>query len=143
MRSVVECQEKLIALGYSVGPMGADGLFGGESLRAYNQFRGDQGLPAVSTTTLADLNALLFPAPPKKPSWLQSLILSKALEQLKETKMLNFLSGYKTYIVAIIMVLAALAQLIGVDLPTFDGQNAGTLLSEAFAIIFLRKAVSK
>lgn len=51
---------------------------------------------------------------------------------------LAFLSGYKTYIIAIFMVLTALAQLIGLDVPSFEGQSAGHLLMEGLAIIFLR-----
>ena len=51
---------------------------------------------------------------------------------------LTFLVGYRTYLVAAAMILAALTQLLGVDLPSFDGQSAGDLLMQAFAVIFLR-----
>ena len=54
---------------------------------------------------------------------------------------LGILDGFKTYIVAAAMVLAALSQLVGVDLPSFDGQSAGQLLMEGLAILFLRKGV--
>jgi hypothetical protein len=54
---------------------------------------------------------------------------------------LGFLDGFKTYLVAAAMVLAALSQLIGVDLPSFDGQSAGQLLMEGLAILFLRKGI--
>jgi hypothetical protein len=54
---------------------------------------------------------------------------------------LPFLDGYKTYIVAAAMILAGLSQLIGVDLPSFEGQAAGHLLMEGLAIIFLRKGM--
>lgn len=54
---------------------------------------------------------------------------------------LTFLVGYRTYLVAAAMVLAAVAQLLGLDLPSFDGQSAGDLLMQAFAVIFLRKAL--
>ncbi len=53
----------------------------------------------------------------------------------------NMLDGFKTYIVAIAMVLAALSQLIGVDLPSFEGQSAGHLLMEGLAVLFLRKGM--
>ncbi len=53
----------------------------------------------------------------------------------------GFLDGFKTYLVAAAMVLAALSQLIGVDLPSFDGQSAGQLLMEGLAILFLRKGM--
>lgn len=54
---------------------------------------------------------------------------------------LGILNGFKTYIVAIAMVLAALSQLVGVDLPSFDGHSAGQLLMEGLAILFLRKGI--
>jgi hypothetical protein len=52
---------------------------------------------------------------------------------------LDFLSGYRTYLIAAAMILAAVTQLLGINLPSFDGDSAGNLLMEAFAIIFLRK----
>lgn len=54
---------------------------------------------------------------------------------------MNLLDGFKTYIVAIAMVLAAISQLVGVDLPSFDGQSAGHLLMEGLAVLFLRKGI--
>lgn len=54
---------------------------------------------------------------------------------------LDFLSGYRTYLIAAAMILAAVTQLLGINLPNFDGDNAGNLLMEAFAIIFLRKGI--
>ena len=60
----------------------------------------------------------------------------------RSTRMnLDFLDGYKTYIVAAAMLLTGLSQLLGVDLPSFDGQSAGHLLMEGLAIIFLRKGM--
>lgn len=54
---------------------------------------------------------------------------------------LGILDGFRTYIIAIAMILAALAQLIGLDIPSFDGQSAGHLLMEGLAILFLRKGM--
>ncbi len=54
---------------------------------------------------------------------------------------MNALAGYRTYIVAGLMLLSGLAQLLGMDLPALDGQAAGQLLMEALAIIFLRKGL--
>lgn len=54
---------------------------------------------------------------------------------------LGFLDGFKTYLVAAAMVLAAISQLVGVDLPSFDGHAAGQLLMEGLAILFLRKGI--
>ena len=57
-----------------------------------------------------------------------------------ETRM-DILSGYKTYIVAIFMLLAGLAQMLGIDLPTLDSGAAGSLVLEALAILFLRRGL--
>ena len=54
---------------------------------------------------------------------------------------LAFLDGYKTYLVAAAMILAGLSQLLGVDLPSFEGQSAGQLLMEGLAIFFLRRGI--
>ena len=54
---------------------------------------------------------------------------------------LAFLAGYRTYIIAAAMIVAGLGQLIGVEIPSFDGQSAGHLLMEGLAIIFLRKGM--
>ncbi|MET3896723.1 lysozyme family protein [Devosia sp. UYZn731] len=51
------------------------------------------------------------------------------------------LSGYKTYIVAAFMLIAGLAQMLGIDLPTLDSSSAGHLIMEALAVIFLRKGL--
>ena len=54
---------------------------------------------------------------------------------------LSFLDGYRTYVIAAAMLVAAISQLMGVDVPTFEGQSAGHLLMEGLAIIFLRKGI--
>lgn len=54
---------------------------------------------------------------------------------------MHFLSGYKTYIIAIAMLLAGIGQMIGVELPGFDDQTAGHLIFESLAILFLRRGL--
>lgn len=54
---------------------------------------------------------------------------------------MTYLKGYKTYVTALLMLLVGLAQLAGVDVPAFEHANAGQLMMEAFAIIFLRKGL--
>ena len=54
---------------------------------------------------------------------------------------MDILSGYKTYIMGVFMLLAGVGQLLGVDVPGFDGQTASHLIMEGFAIIFLRKGL--
>lgn len=53
--------------------------------------------------------------------------------------LMDFLKGYKTYIVAAFMLLAGLAQMLGIDLPALDGNSSGHLIMEALAVLFLRK----
>lgn len=77
MRNVTECQLRLIALGYPVGPDGADGKFGQNTLEAFNHFRASKGLGPVVNTSMAELNRLLFPeeqpvSPPKKPHFFEA-----------------------------------------------------------------------
>lgn len=57
--------------------------------------------------------------------------------------MLNFLPGVKTYLVGILMILVAVASLLGVDVPAVDPNNALQTIMEGFAIIFLRSGVKK
>jgi len=57
------------------------------------------------------------------------------------SEIMNILAGYKTYILAAAMVLAGLAQVLGVEIPSFEGHSAGQLILEAVAIIFLRKGI--
>ncbi len=54
---------------------------------------------------------------------------------------MDIFSGYKTYAIAVIMMLIGILQLFGVPLPAFDQQSAGQLLSEGLAILFLRKGI--
>jgi hypothetical protein len=54
---------------------------------------------------------------------------------------MDFLAGYKTYIIGVIMLLAGLCQVLGVPLPALDGHFAGQLLLEGAAIVFLRKGI--
>lgn len=54
-------QKRLIALGYSVGPAGADGVMGRNTIAAITRFQADQGLPikypgTVGPITIAALN---------------------------------------------------------------------------------------
>lgn len=55
---------------------------------------------------------------------------------------MDILSGYKTYIIALVMLLAGVTQLLGIDVPSFDSQSAGQLIVQALAVIFLRKGIS-
>ncbi|ODT68572.1 MAG: hypothetical protein ABS75_20105 [Pelagibacterium sp. SCN 63-23] len=63
------------------------------------------------------------------------------LSETTGDRIMDILSGYKTYIVAALMLLAGLAQLLGLDLPTLEGSSAGSLILEALAILFLRRGL--
>lgn len=65
---------------------------------------------------------------------------SSPLPTTRTTEM-NLLTGYRTYLIAGLMLISGLAQLLGVDLPTLDGQSAGQLIMEALAIFFLRRGI--
>lgn len=70
------------------------------------------------------------------------LLVGILSSQLRRTLVnLGILNGFKTYIIAAAMILAAVSQLVGVDLPSFEAQSAGHLLMEGLAILFLRKGV--
>jgi lysozyme family protein len=55
---------------------------------------------------------------------------------------LSFLAGYKTYIVGAAMLVAGIAQLIGVTIPSLSSQSSGDLLMQGLAIIFLRQGIT-
>jgi len=54
---------------------------------------------------------------------------------------MDILSGYKTYIVAVLMLLAGIAQMLGLDMPAMEGSSSGSLMLEALAILFLRRGL--
>ena len=54
---------------------------------------------------------------------------------------MDMLNGYKTYIVAALMLLAGIAQVLGIDVPAMDGNASGQMIMEALAVIFLRKGL--
>lgn len=68
-----------------------------------------------------------------------ALLAANNSSSMQRRSSMDILSGYKTYIVAAFMLLAGLAQVLGVDLPNLDGNASGSLILEALAIIFLRK----
>ncbi|WP_084587840.1 glycoside hydrolase family 108 protein [Devosia riboflavina] len=70
-----------------------------------------------------------------------ALIDVKLPSSMQRREIMTMLSGYRTYIVAAFMLVAGLAQVLGVELPALDGGSAGSLILEALAIIFLRKGL--
>ncbi|WP_240232908.1 glycoside hydrolase family 108 protein [Devosia lacusdianchii] len=66
---------------------------------------------------------------------------STSIKLSKWSVIMEILNGNKTYIVAAFMLLAGLAQVLGIDLPALEGASAGHLIMEALAVIFLRKGL--
>ena len=70
-----------------------------------------------------------------------ALAAAKTTSPMQRRELMDILSGYRTYIVAAFMLLAGVAQVLGIDLPSLDGGAAGSLILEALAIVFLRKGL--
>ncbi len=62
------------------------------------------------------------------------------ISHLKGFRM-TFLSDYKTYIVATVMILTGIAGLVGADIPSFTWQAPGNFVIEALAFLFLRRGL--
>lgn len=76
----------------------------------------------------------------KLARWLVERRINKVAKR-RQSEMLNFLPGYKTYAAAFVMVLVAVLSLFGVTIPGFENIDAGHLLTEGLAIVFLRKGL--
>lgn len=54
---------------------------------------------------------------------------------------MNILSGFKTYIVAVIMVLSGVAEILGVDVPGVEAADASRMIMEGLAFFFVRAGI--
>jgi lysozyme family protein len=72
---------------------------------------------------------------------LSALGTAPTISHPQRRSIMDMLNGYKTYIVAALMLLAGLAQVLGIDVPAMDGDAAGQMIMEALAVIFLRKGL--
>jgi peptidoglycan hydrolase-like protein with peptidoglycan-binding domain len=158
-RNVTEIQKRLIALGF-LAQGGDDGIFGENSLAAYNHYLASNGKPPHrGMLTLAEINANLFPEevpPPPAPrsnslnDFFTGLAAKAVLTHLKGLPAMNFLTGQKTIVTGIVMVIAGavslLAPLIGLgDMPGFNALTPGeawTSLTTGFGLIFLRNGIA-
>jgi hypothetical protein len=75
------------------------------------------------------------------PGVLLRSAIGAAITFMKGHATMTFLAGYKTYIVAAMMLLAGLAGLLGIDVPSVSGQSPGDLILQALAFIFLRQGL--
>ena len=119
-----------------------DGIFGHATQAAVIAARARFGLGSatVDATLLGRLGLVPTPANP-----LQIFVLRQAvalfLSQLKGSFPMDFLAGYRTYIVAALMLLTGLAGVVGIDIPSFTGTAPGNLVMEALAFFFLRQGL--
>jgi uncharacterized protein (TIGR02594 family) len=91
-KSIKEIQTALIAAGYDIGPNGADGDFGRDTiagLKAFQRAKGLQGLGVVGPRTLA----LLFPGEKEQieavPAWYANLFAKRGLHEALDNKELR------------------------------------------------------
>jgi hypothetical protein len=133
-------QQALAGLGLYADEI--DGIFGRNSQNAVAAARTRFGFGAGGVDTKL-LVALGLAAAPKNP--LLDFALRQAgnllISQLKGILPMGFLAGYRTYIVAALMLLAGIAGLLGIDIPSFTGEAPANLVMEALAFFFLRRSL--
>lgn len=134
-------QQTLAGLGLYAG--GLDGIFGHGTKAAVAAARQKFGLGAGGVD--AALLDRLGLAPAKATNPIQDFMLRQAaalfFSHLKGLLPMDFLAGYRTYIVAALMLLTGLAGVVGIDIPNFTGQAPGNLVMEALAFFFLRQGL--
>ena len=128
-----------------------DGQFGAETLAAVERYVKTQSEEQLVAKYIAYRHSFLKQLKAYKTfgrGWRNRLkLLANAAKKMRASKpKLNgenqvILNGYKTYIVAFFMLIAAALEMAGVDLPAIEGQNAAHLMMEAFALLFLRKGI--
>lgn len=108
----------------------------------------------VRADLLLELGITSQPAPKSNPllqDWLIGLAIKQVLPKLKGLPAMNFLSGQKTVITGVLMVIVGgislVAPLIGLGaIPGFDALSPGeawTSITGGFGLIFLRQGVTK
>ena len=127
-------QRQLAAHGFDPGA--ADGIFGRSTRSAVSEARlafglGEGGVdpPLCARLGLGGTAAGSI------------LLLNTLLFVLKGRLPMTFLAGYRTYIIAAIMLLTGLSGLLGIDIPSFTGHAPGSLVMEALAFFFLRQGL--
>ncbi|MEP7240415.1 MAG: peptidoglycan-binding domain-containing protein [Devosia sp.] len=132
-------QRMLADRGAYGGPI--DGIYGRQTRQAVVASRAALGLGPgdVDQALLAALRDPLASGPLRGVLGRLALLLFPSL--MKGLSPMNFLAGYRTYVVAAAMLVAGVAGLLGIDIPNFTGQAPGTLVMEALAFIFLRQGL--
>jgi lysozyme family protein len=128
----------------------ADGIVGPQTLAAINKIAKARGMGTIINALCdARLNFLqrLTTFSTFGKGWttrvqaVRNAALAAANTTSSGSNVMDILNGKKTYIVAAFMVLAGIAQLLGVDLPALDGSSAMHLIMEGLAVLFLRKGL--
>lgn len=148
MHTTTECQQRLIVLGYlpetyvdnGITKQSDDGRFGERSLDAYNHYRATLGKGPVVQASMAELNVDLFPNefpldPPKpRSNPLDNPIirigLGILLNQLTKGLIpMNFLTGYKTFIIGGILIICGAVEFFGLQIPGMSGDPATLIMT--------------
>jgi len=116
-----------------------DGIFGPHTKAAVDAARSKFGLPpgGADNALLLDLGLMPRPALPASVRFALTLLLP----QLKGLFAMTFLSGYRTYIIAGLMLITGIAGVLGLDIPNLTGQAPGDLVMQALAFFFLRQGL--
>jgi lysozyme family protein len=125
-----------------------DGIVGPRTLAAANGSNRKSVVDAICDLRMTFLRSLpTFPTFGRGWTSRVASIRAAALRAVSKSPdhqgemIMDALSGFKTYIVAALMLLAGIAQILGLDVPTLEGGSAGSLVLESLAIIFLRKGL--
>lgn len=123
-----------------------DGVLGPVTLRAAAAAEPKALINAISDQRMAFLKRLAtFPSFGRgwtsRVGAIRAASLKSTITLTRGEKTMDALSGYKTYIVAALMLLAGIAQILGISVPSLEGDSAGSLVLESLAIIFLRQGL--
>ena len=139
-------QKALVLNGFDVGKDGTDGKMGTDTIRAVVDAREAYGLdrptePRIDIPLLVALGVRSKPTPPApKPSplkdWLISLAIKQGVSHIKGLPQMDFLSGYKTYILAALILISSAAETLipGLDIPGYS-MGLGEAIMVALALV--------
>lgn len=130
-----------------------DGVFGNSTKQAFDRYVERLGEKHLVTQLVAQRHSFLKRLSSYKifgKGWSNRLAalkqmamkIAKPNKPKKDKQSMSILAGYKTYLVAISMLISGVLELSGVDLPALESGNALQLIMEALAVIFLRKGLN-
>lgn len=148
--TIAQAQARLVALGFSVGPRGVDGLGGPATRAAILAFQTSRKLPQTGQFDAATVNALFAGTVHTPTISLGSpvvraaieLLLPSLLEGLPMGNLINFAAGAKSFILGGLMIAYGAAELIGWSIPAFGSPPPGATIAAGLALIFLRLGIN-